>query len=239
VKLSTRPRPCLPPKSAFAGFRFPPEIIMVAVRWYLRFNLSYRDVEELLVERGVEVDHVTVYRWVQRFTPLLADAARFCRHAPGDRWFVDETYVKVNGVWRYVYRAVDQHGQVIDVLVSARRDAEAARRFFRRALTTLKVTPSEVVTDAAADYPGVLDELIPSAWHHVEQYANNPIEADHGRLKYRLRSMRGLRTDKAAQVIIAGHVFVQNLRRGHYELGIDASPATRAGAAFTDLAYAI
>ena len=77
---------------------------MVAVRWYLRYNLSYRDVEELLAERGVEVDHVTVHRWVQRFTPLLADAARFCRHSPGDRWFVDETYVKVGGVWRYVYR---------------------------------------------------------------------------------------------------------------------------------------
>jgi len=86
------------------------------VRWYLSFNLSYRDVEELLVERGVEVDHVTVYRWVQRFTPLLAGAARFCRHGPGDRWFVDETYVKVNGIWRYVHRAVDQHGQVIDVV---------------------------------------------------------------------------------------------------------------------------
>jgi transposase-like protein len=81
--------------------------------------LSYRDVEELLVERGIEVDHVTVYRWVQRFTPLLADAARFARHSPGDRWHVDETYVKVNGVWRYVYRAIDQYGQVIDVLVSA------------------------------------------------------------------------------------------------------------------------
>jgi transposase-like protein len=128
VKSSSRPRPWLPPKSAFAGFRFPPEVIVVAVRWYLRFNLSYRDVEELLVERGVEVDHVTVYRWVQRFTPLLADAARFCRHSPGDRWHVDETYVKINGVWRYVYRAVDQYGQVIDVLVSARRDADAARR---------------------------------------------------------------------------------------------------------------
>ena len=85
----------LPPKSAFAGFRFPPEVIAVAIRWYLRFNLSYRDVEELLLERGVEVDHVTVYRWVQRFTPLLADAARFARHSPGERWFVDETYVKV------------------------------------------------------------------------------------------------------------------------------------------------
>ncbi|GAA4264019.1 hypothetical protein GCM10022255_113820 [Dactylosporangium darangshiense] len=110
---------------------------MVAVRLYLRYNLSCRDVEELLIERGVEVDHVTVFRWVQRFTPLLADAARFCRHAPGDRWFVDETYIKVNGVWRYVYRAVDQDGQVIDVLISTRRDAAAARRLFRQALATL------------------------------------------------------------------------------------------------------
>jgi transposase-like protein len=107
-----------PPRSAFAGFRFPAEVILVAVRWYLRYGLSYRDVEDLLAERGIEVDHVTVYRWVQRFTPLLADAARFARHAPGDRWFVDETYVKVNGVWRYVYRVVDEHGQVVDVLLS-------------------------------------------------------------------------------------------------------------------------
>jgi transposase-like protein len=121
VKLSNRPRPWLPPKSAFVGFRFPTEVIVVAVRWYLRYGLSYRDVEELLVERGVEVDHVTVYRWVQRFTPLLADAARFCRHSPGDGWLVDETYVKVGGHWRYVYRAVDQYGQVVDVLVSAGR----------------------------------------------------------------------------------------------------------------------
>jgi hypothetical protein len=93
VKSSVLPRSWLPPKSAFAGFHFPVEVIVVAVRWYLRFNLSYRDVEELLVERGVEVDHVTVYRWVQRFTPLLADAARLSRRSPGDRWFVDETYV--------------------------------------------------------------------------------------------------------------------------------------------------
>jgi transposase-like protein len=90
VILPTR-RPALPPTSAFAGFRFPAEMIVVAVRWYLRYNLSYRDIEELLLERGIEVDHVTVYRWVQRFTPLLIDAARITRHAPADRWFVDET----------------------------------------------------------------------------------------------------------------------------------------------------
>jgi transposase-like protein len=182
---------------------------------------------------------VTVYRWVQRFTPLLADAARFARHSPGDRWFVDETYVKVNGAWRYVYRAVDQHGQVIDVLLTTRRDAAAARRFFVRALRTLTVTPSEVVTDAAPVYPAVLGELVPAAWHHVEQYANNPIEADHGQLKRRLRPMRGLQTDRTAQVIITGHAFVQNLRRGHYDIALDTPPATRLGAMFTELARAI
>jgi transposase-like protein len=209
---------------------------MVAVRWYLRYGLSYRDVEELLAERGIEVDHVTVYRWVHRFTPLLADAARFTRHSPGDRWFVDETYVKVNGVWRYVYRAIDQHGHVIDVLLTTRRDATAARRFFTRAFRTLKVIPSEVVTDTAPVYPGVLDELIPSAWHHVEQYANNPIEADHSQLKRRLRPMRGLQTDRTAQVVIAAHAFVQNLRCGHYDLGVGTRPALRVTAAFSELA---
>jgi transposase-like protein len=214
-------------------------VIVVAVRWYLRYGVSYRDIEELLAERGIEVDHVTVYCWVHQFTPLLADAARFTRHSPGDRWFVDETYVKVDGVWRYVYRAIDQHGQVIDVLLTTRRDAAAARRFFTRALRTLKVIPSEVVTDAAPVYPGVLDELIPSAWHHVEQYANNPIEVDHSQLKRRLRPMRGLQTDRTAQVVIAGHAFVQNLRRGHYCLGVDARPALRIAAAFSELAQAI
>jgi len=193
-------------------------------------------VEELLVERGVEVNHVTVFRWVQRFTPLLVDAARFCRHAPGDRWFVDETYIKVNRVWRYVYRAVDQYGQVIDVLVAVRRDTDAARRFFRRALPVLKVTPSEVVTDAAPVY---LDDLAPSAWHHVELHANNPIEADHGQLKHQLRPMRGLRTDETAQVIIAGHAFMRNFRRRRYELGLDAPPGLRVAAAFSELARAI
>jgi transposase-like protein len=226
--------------SAFASFRFPAEVIVVAVRWHLRYNLSYRDDEELLAERGVQVDHVTVYRWVQRFTPLLADTARFTRHTPGDRWFVDETDVKVNDVGRYVYRTIEQNGQVIDVLVSARRDADAARRFFRRALKTLKTTLSEVVVDAAAIYPTALDELIPGAWHHVEQYANNPIEADQNRLEHRLRRpMRGLRTDQTAQVIIAGHAFMQNLRCGHYELATDAPPTTGVTTAFTELATAI
>jgi len=116
-------------RSSFAGFRFPPDVITIAVRWYLRYGLSYRDVEELLAERGITVDHVTIYRWVQRFTPVLIDAARPCRHVPGDRWCADETYVKVAGRWVYLYRAIDQYGQVIDVLVSEKRDLAATRRF--------------------------------------------------------------------------------------------------------------
>jgi transposase-like protein len=211
---------------------------MVAVRWYLRYGLSYRDVEELLAERNIEVDHVTVYRWVQRFTPLLIDAARPCRHAPGDRWFVDETYVKVAGRWVYLYRAIDQCGQVIDVLLSEKRDLAATRRFFTRALEH-GTSPREVSTDCAPTYPRAVEELMPAACHIVERYANNPIESDHGRLKARLRPMRGLKRMRSMRVISAGHAFVQNLRRGHYELGVDVGPQHRLPAVFTELAHAI
>jgi transposase-like protein len=213
-------------------------VIILAVRWYLRYALSYRDVEELLAERGIDVDHVTVYRWVRRFTPLLIDAARPCRHTPGDRWFVDETYVKVAGRWTYLYRAVDQSGQVIDVLASEKRDLAAARRFFTRALSHGR-RPVEVTTDRAAFYPRVLDEQLPAAHHVDDQYANNPIEADHGRFTARLRPMRGLKRLRSAQTIGSGHTFVQNIRRGHYELGVDADLRNRLTAAFTELTLAI
>jgi glyoxylate reductase len=224
--------------SVFAGFRFPREVISLAVRWYLRYGLSYRDVEELLAERGVTVDHVTIYRWVQRFTPEFIEAARPCRHAPGDRWFVDETYLKVAGKWIFLYRAVDQHGQVIDVLLSVRRDLAAARRFFTRALRAGTI-PVEVTTDRAPIYPRMLDELVPSALHTVEQYANNPIEADHGRLKARLRPMRGLKRHRSARILAAGHAFVQNLRRGHYDIATDVPDHHRLRKAFDDLAITI
>jgi transposase, IS6 family len=224
--------------SVFAGFRFPREVISVAVRWYLRYGLSYRDVEELLAERGVTVDHVTIYRWVQRFTPEFIEAARPCRHAPGTRWFADETYVKVAGEWTYLYRAVDQHGQVIDVLLSARRDLAAARRFLTHALRagTVRV---EVTTSRAPVYPRVLDELIPSALHTMERYANNPVEADHGRLKARLRPMRGLKRHRSARILAAGHAFVQNLRRGHYDIATGVPDHRRLCLAFHDLALTI
>ena len=226
-------------RSAFAGYRFPAEVILVAVRWYLRFGLSYRDVAELLAERGVTVDHVTIFRWVHRFTPELIDAARPCRHAVGPRWFVDETYVRVAGVWRYVYRAVDEHGQVIDILVSARRDGAAARRFFNGVLGE-HARPEQVTTDKAKALIGAVEDVLPDAEHDTCVHANNRVESDHARLKSRLRPMRGLQSDRTASVVIRGHAFVQNLRRGHYELGVHAlTDRLRVAAAFDELARAL
>jgi transposase-like protein len=224
--------------SAPAGYRFPRDVIAVAVRWYLRYGLSYRDVEELLAERGVEVDHVTVYRWVQTFTAEFIDAARPARHATGDRWFVDETYVKLAGRWTYLYRAVDQHRQVIDVLATERRDGPAARAFFLRALNS-GPSPVEVTTDRAPVYPRVIDESAPAANHVFEHYANNRVEADHGRFKARLRPMRGLKAIRSLRTISTGHAFVQNLRRGHYEITADLHPHDRVRVAFAELARSL
>jgi transposase, IS6 family len=231
-------RPICQPSSAFSGFRFPPEVILLAIRWYLRYGLSYRDLEELLAERGIDVDHVTLFRWVQRFTPILTEAAGPCRHAVTGRWFVDETYVRISGTWRYAYRAVDEQGQVIDVFVSKKRDTRAATRFFANAIG-LHGAPTEVTTDRAPALARAIGELLPLALHDTTQYANNRVEADHGRLKARLRPMRGLKRDRTASVLMRGHAFIQNLRRGHYELGVEARPGLTLAAAFDELVLVI
>ena len=174
---------------------------------------------------------------MQRFTAEFNEAARPYRHVPGDRWFADETYVKAAGRWTYLYRAIDQHGQVIDVQLSQQRDLAAARRFFARALRAGTI-PAEVTTGRAPAYPRVPGELIPSALHTVERYANNPVGADHGRLKARLRPIRGLKRHRSAQTLAAGHAFAQNLRRGHYELATDAPARHRIRTAFDQLTMA-
>jgi transposase-like protein len=125
------------------------------------------------------------------------------------------------------------------VFVTARRDAKAARRFFERAISITKIAPVEVTTDKAPAYPAVLEELLPAAWHRTERYANNRVEADHGRLKARLRPMRGLKQDRSARLIIAGHAFIQNLRRGHYELAVQQPHNRRLSVAFDELVLAI
>jgi len=162
-------------------------------------------------------------------------AARPYRHRVGGIWFVNETYVKVSGSWRYVYRAVDRDGQVIDVFVSTRRDLKAAREFFTSVITA-HGQPVEITTDRAHALVRGVTELLPDAIHDSTQYANNRVEADHGRLKARLRPMRGLKRDRTASVVIRGQAFIQNLRRGHYELGVDALPGLTLAAAFDELA---
>ena len=146
---------------------------------------------------------MTLFRWVQRFTPLLVDAARPCRHAVSGRWFVDETYVKVAGVWRYVYRAVDEHGQVIDVYVSATPGYPRGAKVLHEGDQPRTARPDEVVTDLAQALETVIEELLPGAFHNTAQYANNGVECDHGRLKARLRPMRGLKTNRTRQ---CGHL---------------------------------
>jgi transposase-like protein len=188
-------------------------VIATAVRWYRRYGLPYRHVEELLAERGIDVDHVTIYRWVQTFTPEFIDAARPTRHAAGDRWFVDETYVKVAGRWTYLYRAIDQHGQVIDVPVSTRHDAAAAQAFFVRAKRFGPV-PVEVVTDRAPVYPRLLDELAPgrAACHRAIREQRDRI---------RPRPAQGPATTNARSQ-------TPGLRAHHHRwAGVHAEPASR------------
>ena len=146
---------------------------------------------------------------------------------------------EVAGRWCYVYRAVDQFGQVIDVFVSPRRDTAAARRFFERAIGTTRVMPIEVTTDRAAAYPAVLDDLLPATWHRTDQYANNRIECNHGRLKARLRPTRGLKQDHSATGVLGRHALVQNLRRRHYELAVEEPTNRRLAVAFEELIVAI
>jgi IS6 family transposase len=146
--------------------------------------------------------------------------------------------VKVAGRWTYLYRAVDQHGQVIDVLLSTRRDTAAARTFFAGALR-LGPSPGEVTTERAPVYPRVIDKLLPGVRHILEHCANNTVEADHGRLKARLRPMRGLKTIRSLRTVAAGHAFVQNLRRGHYELTVDLPAHDRLRVAFAELARSL
>ena len=188
---------------------------------------------------GIEADHATVFRWVVRFTPLFAEAARPGRHTPGGRWFVDETYVKVLGRWRYLYRAVDQFGQVIDVLVSPKRDQKAARRFFTRALAELHPAGRSNQRPGPPPTPRCSTSSCPPPSTSPCPTRTTGSQADHGRLKARLRPMRGLKRDRSLRIVATGHAFVQNLRRGYYELATEAAVPDRVVAAFTQVALAV
>jgi IS6 family transposase len=193
-------------------------VIALAGRWYLRYWLSYADVAELLAKRGIRVDPSSVYAWVQEFAPLYEAAARAFRRTVGERWSVDETYVKVAGEWASVYRAIDERGQVIDVYVSEQRATADAAAFFRRAIEVTGVAPTEVTTDCAATYPPALAAGLPEALHETGKMLQQRIERDHQHLKGRLGPTRGFKTLSGARVLCAGHALLRNLRGGFYDL---------------------
>jgi len=183
------------------------------------FRLPYADLVELLAERGIHVDASTIFDWVQRFTPLYKEAARSHRHRVGVRWAVDETYIRLAGRWVYAYRAIDEHGQVIDVYLSETRDTAAATAFFAQAIARTDVRPYLVTTDKAAAYPPALGAVVPEAEHVTGKMEQQGIERDHQHLKGRTRSMRGFQQLGCAQVVCDGHGFMRNLRDGFYCLG--------------------
>jgi IS6 family transposase len=196
----------------------------LAGRWYLRYRLSYAEVVEWLAERSIQVDASTVFDWVQKFAPLYQEAAKAHRHRVGQRWSVDETYVKIAGRWGYLYRAIDEYGQVVEVLFREHRDAEAATAFFCSALDSTGVTPHTVTTDKAAAYPPALATVLPEIEHITGKAEQQRIERDHQHLKGRRKVFRGCKTAGGAQRFCQAHGFVRNLGRGFYRLGA-VSPA--------------
>src|SRR6266487_4187928 len=204
--------------SAFSRRAFPDDVIALAVRWYVRYRLSYAEVSEWLAERGVLVDQSTIYRWVQRFLPLFGQAARKYRQPVGLDWRVDETYARIRGRWHYIYRAIDGCGQIVDAYISPTRDMVAARTFFEQAIASTRTTPRRVITDKAASYRPALATAVPGVRHRTGRYRTNGIERDHGFLKERLRPMRGLKSRRSTAVFVVGHALVRNICRGFYRI---------------------
>jgi transposase-like protein len=204
--------------SIFAGYRWPAEVILAGVRWYLSYPLSARQVTELLAERGIDVSRRTVLTWVQSFAPQLALAARPHRRRMGRRWYVDEVFMFPGTEKRYLYRAVDQHGQVIDVLLCEHRNLAAAEAFFRRALATSALVPTTIVSDHHQPYVKAVKRTAPRARHirtglHRQRGETTKIiERSHVAIRDRLRSSRGLKTVTTGQLFLDGFEVMHALR---------------------------
>jgi transposase, IS6 family len=209
--------------SDFKGRHFEGEIVLWAVRWYCRYGVSYRDLEQMMGERGVSVDHSTIYRWVQRYAPEIEKRLRWQWRQPrSTSWRVDETYIRVRGQWAYLYRAVDKFGDTIDFFLSPTRNTAAAKRFLGKALNGLKhwELPHVINTDKAPTYAAALAALKKEGKcpedtvHRQAKYLNNVVEADHGKLKQLIRPVRGFKTLKTAYATIKGFEVMRALRKG-------------------------
>jgi IS6 family transposase len=196
-------------------------MILCAVRWYLRYSLSLRDVEELLAERGLEADHTTIWRWIQRYGPELEQRLRRHLKPTNKSWRVDETYLRVKGRWCYLYRAIDSTGATIDFLLSALRDAAAAKRLFRQALSDRSHPQPRVInTDQAPIYGSAILDIKKEGIlrrrcrHRPVQYLNNILEQDHRAIKRRVKAKQNFREFQAARRTIAGYEAIHMIRKG-------------------------
>ncbi|KMJ45024.1 integrase [Xenorhabdus khoisanae] len=213
-------------RKAFKRLHYPVDIIAQCVRWYLFYALSLRNLEEMMTERGIEVDHSTLYRWVIRLTPLLGKAFRRHKRLEGRRWRMDETYIKIKGQWKYLYRAVDTAGQTIGFLLTAKRDAPAALRFFRKAIrhhgepevVTLDKSGANTTALATLNADRPKEETITI---RQSKYLNNLVEQDHRNIKRRIWPMLGFKSFRRAQTILAGIELVSMLRKGQYSQSED------------------
>lgn len=199
------------------GMRFPIEVILVCIRWYAAYPLSCRHLEEMMEERGVTVDHSTVSRWAIRFLPLLEKTFRKYKRPVGGSWRMDETYIKVKGVWKYLYRAVDRDGKTIDFLLTAKRDKAAAKRFFDKAMQANGV-PEKVTMDKSGANKAAIDEINanrekPMVVRQVK-YLNNIVEQDHRAVKRITKPMLGFKSFQSAKNILAGIELMHMIRKG-------------------------
>jgi len=202
----------------FKGYRFEKDIILTCVRWYLAYPLSYRNLEEMMAERGVPVDHSNIYRWVQKFSPQLEAVFRRGRKRPvGQSWRMDETYIKIKGQWKYLYRAVDKEGQTIDFLLTARRDKKAALRFFKKAVRQHGL-PEKVTIDKSGANTAALEALIEETGAEIEirqvKYLNNVVEQDHRAIKRIVRPMLGFKSFVSARCTLAGIELMHMIKKG-------------------------
>ena len=191
--------------------RFPSEIIQHAVWLYHRFNLSFRDIEDLLHERGIEVSYEAIRLWGNKFGPEFAQRLKKKRNGFGDTFYIDEVFVKINGVQHYLWRAVDQDGDVIDVFLQKRRDSKTAKRFFKRLLKANQGAPWKIVTDKMGSYPVAHKELMPDVIHDTSQYANNKAELSHQPTRVREKVMRKFKSIEQGQRFLSAHAEVYNL----------------------------
>jgi transposase-like protein len=213
-----------PIEELFKGRHFDQEIVILCIGWYLSFKLSYRDLVVMMGERGIDLAHTTILRWVQHYTPEFEK--RWKRHARplGGSWRIDETYIRVKGEWMYLYRAVDKAGKTVDFYLSRKRDVNAAKAFLRKAMQGQPV-PTKITLDAyAASHRAVAD--LKDAGHlpkrvlvRSSKYLNNLIEQDHRRVKHRLGPMLGLKSFRTAAVVIGGIELAEKIKKGQFKIG--------------------